>query len=101
MADARWSRGGPRSGPPSALRDATPMSQSDRTRPREGKRRAEKPAVFFLFDLGLARFLSVASVAHRVLASQDSGIGHQLRTSSRFLLTPRKSGPAPSLNYSE
>ena len=44
-ADARWSRGGPRSGPPSALRDANTMSQRDHTGPREGKRRAEKPAL--------------------------------------------------------
>ena len=92
-ADARWSRGGPRSGPPSALRDAHPMSRRDHTGPREGKRRAEKPATCFRFDLGLARFRSVASVAHRVFASQDSGNGHQLRDSSRRLLTPRKSGP--------
>ncbi len=70
--------------------------RSRRTPRREKESRETGPC--FRFDVRLARFRSVASVAHGVFASQDSGIGHHLRNSSRLLWTPRKSGPASSLS---
>ena len=93
-ADARWSRGGPRSGPPSALRDAHTMSQRDHTGPREGKRRAEKPAIFSFSIRVSANSSPWPPWLIVCLPLRIPGNGHQLRDSSRRLLTPRKSGPA-------
>ena len=89
-----WPTIGSSLGPPRCKSDEPERSHKTQRREKESRETGH----FFLFDLGLARFLSVASVAHRVLASQDSGNGHQLRNSLRPLLTPRKSGPASSLN---
>ena len=89
-----WPTIGPSLGPPRCNSDEPERSHKTQRREKESRETGH----FFLFDLGLARFFSAASVAHRVLASQDSGIGHQLRNSLRPLLTPRKSGPASSLN---
>ena len=85
-----WPTIGPSLGPQRCNSDEPERSHRTQRREKEGRETGH----FFLFDLGLARFLSMASVAHRVFASQDSGNGHQLRDSSRRLLTPRKSGPA-------
>ena len=84
-----WPTIGPSLGPQRCTYDEP--ERSHRIQRREKESRETGPC--FRFDLGLARFRSVASVAHRVFASQDSGNGHQLRDSSRRLLTPRKSGP--------
>ena len=92
-----WPTIGPSLGPQRCKYDEPERSHRTQRREKESRETGH----FFLFDLGLARFLSVASVAHRVFASQDSGNGHQLRNSSRRLLTPRKSGPASSLTHPE
>ena len=85
-----WPTIGPSLGPQRCKSDEPERSHKTQRREKESRETGH----FFRFDLGLARFLSVASVAHRVFASQDSGNGHQLRNSSRRLLTPRKSRPA-------
>ena len=88
-----WPTIGPSLGPQRCKYDEPERSHKTQRREKESRETGR----CFRFDLRLARFRSVGSVAHGVFASQDSGIGHQLRNSSRLLWTPRKSGPASSL----